>query len=206
MDEITAKSERNLGLDALKLFSMFLIALLHVLGQGGVLGACPFGSARGEAAWFWETLGYCSVDCFALATGYIMAGRQVHYKRLFGLWLTVVFWMLAATAVFALAQPGTVGLNDWLVCLFPAVTKQYWYFTCYFGLFFFMPFLNKLLANLTQAGCKRLFWTLAALLSLLPCLLVFRVFLPALPHPDVFVANGGYSLLWLAALYLLGGC
>jgi len=205
MTELPAEKERNLGLDALKLFSMFLIVLLHVLGQGGVLTACPFGTVRGETAWLLEIIGYCSVDCFGLASGYVMAGRQVHYRRIVGLWLQVVFWMLAGTAVFAVLQPGTVGLSDWLSCLFPVVTKRYWYFTCYFGLFFFMPLLNRALETLPRAACRRLVLTAAALFSLLPCLLVLRVFLPALPHPDVFVTNSGYSLLWLAALYLTGG-
>ena len=198
------KKERNTGLDALKLFSMFLIVLLHVLGQGGVLAACPAGSWRGETAWLLEIAGYCSVDCFALATGYVMAGRAVQYRRILGLWLQAAFWGVVLTAAFALAQPGSVGLADWLCALFPVVTKQYWYFTCYFALFFFMPALGRLLEALSETAARRLVRTLAALFTLLPCLLVFRVLVPELPHPDLFVTNNGYSLVWLAALWLIG--
>lgn len=204
MGELPAKKERNAGIDALKLVSMFLIVLLHVLGQGGVLAGCPEFTPRYEAAWLLEIVGYCSVNCFALATGYVMAGRGVQYRRIAALWLQVVFWTLLLTAAFAVLKPGTVTAADWLCAVFPVVTKQYWYFTCYFALFFFMPAFEHLLASLSEAAMRRLVRTAVILLSLLPCLLVARIFLPELPHPDLFVTNNGYSLLWLAALWLVG--
>ena len=39
-------SNRNYGIDALRLVSMYLVVILHVLGQGGVLANSHSGGGR----------------------------------------------------------------------------------------------------------------------------------------------------------------
>lgn len=201
----TEKNERNYGIDALKLASMLLIVLLHVLGQGGVLGACQPGSWRYHAAWLLEIAGYCSVGCFALASGYVQYGRVPKPERLMMLWLQVVFYGLAACVLFRIFLPGAVRPADIVCALFPVVTKQYWYFTAYFGLFFLMPVILHVLNTMDERAQRRLSAALLALFCGLPTLQLARIFFPSLPHTDVFVTNNGYSLIWLAALFYLGG-
>ncbi len=51
---IETKNERNSGIDLLKTVSMFMVVMLHVLGQGGVLKALPFASVQYFVARFIE--------------------------------------------------------------------------------------------------------------------------------------------------------
>ena len=83
---------RCAGIDVIKLLSMQMIVVLHVLGQGGILSRLPVFSARYEAVWLLETACFCAVNCFALATGYLMAESHFRYSRLLELWLQVAFY------------------------------------------------------------------------------------------------------------------
>ena len=52
--------QRNYGVDALRMFSMYLITILHVLGQGGVLAVSKGSAFYGN--WMLETFAMCSVN------------------------------------------------------------------------------------------------------------------------------------------------
>lgn len=189
-----AKGGRNLGVELFRVFSMYLIVLLHVLGQGGVYPACALLSPSYKAAWFLETIGYCSVNCYALISGYANAKNGFRFRRVISLWLEVLFFTVGTTAVCALIPSIEVSTSDWLLAVFPVTYKEYWYFNAYVLLFAFMPILNKGLASLT-AGQYRL-----------TCgfLFVLTAILPKISGSDIFVLGSGYSCMWLMILYVFG--
>jgi len=63
------KYERNYGIDLLRLVLMYMVCMLHTLGQGGILGVCQAGTVEYKAFWFLEILSYCAVDGFAIIRG-----------------------------------------------------------------------------------------------------------------------------------------
>ena len=67
--------ERNYGLDLFRFISMLMIVGLHVIGNGGILDNAQPLTIRGEAVWLLEIACYCSVNCFALASGYVGVKR-----------------------------------------------------------------------------------------------------------------------------------
>lgn len=190
------KRERNYGIDLLKCVSMLLIVVLHILGAGGILGAAAPGSAALHAAWYLETLALCAVDCFGLASGYVLCKGHYRYSRIFSLWIRVVCEMLAVTTLFAVFLPAAVGRHEWTIALTPVLHNVYWYFTAYFALFFFVPYLNKML--LALSGRERI--------GIILCILALGTILQNFAQDDIFGLHGGYCFLWLTALYILGGC
>ncbi len=54
--------KRNYGIDLLRLVLMYMVCMLHTLGQGGILGVCQAGTVEYKAFWFLEILSYCAVD------------------------------------------------------------------------------------------------------------------------------------------------
>ncbi|MGN0613253.1 MAG: acyltransferase [Porcipelethomonas sp.] len=190
----TKGSDRNYGIDLLRMFAMFLIAMLHVLGQGGVLSASADSGVKNEAAWFLEIGAYCAVNCYAIISGYVGLGSKFKYTNIIMLWLQVVFYTLSITAVFSILKPGTVGEEQWIAAALPVCEKQYWYFTAYFMTFLFSPVLNKAVECM---GHRQMKVTLISLLAI--------VSLPVLyTETDVFGTASGYSTLWLMIMYLLG--
>ena len=194
--------QRNYGLDLLRMAAMFLVAVLHVLGAGGVLDSAAPLSPDYMTAWLLETAAFCAVNCYALLSGFVGLGGRFRYANLALLWCQVAFYTLLIPVVFALARPGTVGEWALLRGFFPAMSNHYWYFTAYFALFFFIPVLNFLVERLGERQMKALVISLVAVFSLLPTVFQTRV-LPIFPG-DLFMEYGGYSPLWLAVLYVLG--
>ena len=92
-------------------------------------------------------------------------------------------------------MPQSVSTKTILFSFFPVMGNHYWYFTCYFGMFFFIPFFNQLLDTCSPLLSKKLFFTIVILFSILP----------TIRHTDLFGAADGYSFLWLSLMYLLGG-
>ncbi len=189
------KEGRNYGIDALKIISMFMVLILHILGAGGILDATKENSLNYHIGWFMEVGAYCAVNLFALTTGYLMVGRKWRIGRIIDLWLQVVFYSAGITLIFGIINPSYVSAKFLLKSFFPVFFKLWWYFTAYFGLFFFIPFLNKLMEILT----KRQTFILTCVLIIL-----FSIIDTARPG-GIFSTENGYSLVWLIALYILGG-
>ena len=170
-----------------------MVVVLHVLGQGGVLGATTFPDSAHGMAWLLEIASFGAVNCFAIATGFLMVGRKIKYRRLVSMWITVQFYNLLFFLLFHLQEIPNITLAD-VSNFFPVYSRQFWYFTAYFGLFLFMPFLNFLLEKMSK---KQL---LALLLTGFMLFSVLFVFLGA----DPFGMSGGYSMWWLMYLYFVG--
>lgn len=191
--------KRNLGVDLLRSLSMFMVVVLHVLGQGGILTALDVAPVRGGSfvlCWLLELACYCAVDCFGLISGYVSQSQRFEWEKHFATWAQAAFYSAGITLLFRLFVPGAARFRDVLKACFPALTGQYWYFTAYFCLMFFLPFLNILLSHLDRAQTKSLMAALLALFSLVPTAL----------DKDLFFTRAGYTFLWLTVLYLLGAC
>ena len=186
-------TERNYGIDLLRIISMFMIVILHCLGTGGILSATDFLSVNYNAAWLMEIMAYCAVNCYALISGYVGYDKKVRYANLFYLICQTVFYSVLITLLFFVTD--SAGPSDIIRSFFPIPYNSYWYMTSYFCMFFFIPFLNKMLSELKQEDMKKLIYTLILIFSILP-----TVF-----YSDMASLKGGYSMLWLSALYLIGG-
>ena len=103
---------------------------------------------------------------------------------------------MPSSLILELLYPGSVDARVWLDAFTPILSKQYWYFSSYFVLFLFMPFLKQLIHALDAVRLRQLAVTLVLCFSLLPLFM----------SGDVFSVASGYSPLWLIALYLLGAC
>ena len=187
---------RSYGIDLLKSVSMYMVVILHILGVGGILAASTPGSWAGAAAWYLETLNMCAVNCFGLVSGYVLCRGHYRRSRLLSLWLRVVLESFVITAVFAAFKAGSVLTDDWLRVFTPVIHNVYWYFTAYFALFFFVPYINKMIAALSNKEK----------LSLSISIVLVFVFINDATSADIYFLHGGYSFLWLLCLYLLGAC
>lgn len=188
--------QRNQGIDLLRILSMLMVVILHILSQGGVLAALPAPSPASFLGGLLNAACYCAVNCFGMISGYVSHTQTLSLEKAFTTWAQAAFYSVGITLLFLLVWPQTVTLRLLLISFFPVVFHRYWYFTAYFGLFFLIPFLNTLIEGLTERRAKQLLWVLALLLSVVP----------TLSAQDVFFTRAGYTLLWLCALFLMGGC
>ena len=188
------QNERNYGIDSLRIVSMFMIVMLHVLGAGGILSLSAYGTSRYYCFWSLENLILCAVNCYALISGYVGVYSRFKPKNIVMLWLQVEFFSLGIALFLYFMFPGAFGLRDILKSALPVICERYWYFTAYFTMFFFTPFMNRFVCETPKAALKKFFIAVFVLLSVLP----------TLADKDVFYTMNGYSALWLMVMYLLG--
>ena len=88
------KSSRNYGIDLLRVFSIFLVAILHILGHGGAIGTTT-SLWHFSAIWFLEIFAYPAVNCFVLISGFV-GYRGDNYtlrlRNIISMFFTVVFY------------------------------------------------------------------------------------------------------------------
>ena len=84
-------NEKNYGIDALRILSMFMVTILHVLTQGGILNASGRFTSQYEVVWLLQTMAFCAVNVYALISGYVWVYAKYRYRNLMELWLQVFF-------------------------------------------------------------------------------------------------------------------
>ena len=153
--------DKNYGIDALKILSMFMIVVLHVLANGGILNASVRFTGQYETGWFLQTACFCAVDVFALITGYLWVNARYKYRNIIELWFQVFLYPVIISIGMKLLFPSSVSLFDVLKSFFPVMAGQYWYFSSYFALFMLIPLLNTVLEHTDK---KQMFFSLIMIL------------------------------------------
>lgn len=187
---------RHYGIDALRILSIFMVLVLHILGLGGIADETAFPQVRFLTVWTLEAVTYCAVNCYALITGYVMINGKYRYTNLILLWIQVALYSVLGTVLFYFLRPGTVSKMALLFSAFPLSRQTFWYFSAYCALFLLIPLLNRGIHSLNRSQAKVL------------CVLIVVTFsvLPTFMNVDTFSLGGGYSALWLIALYFIGAC
>ena len=186
--------KRNYGIDLLRMVLMYMVVVLHVLGHGGVLDALEPLSVKYSLAWLLECLALCAVNGYALVTGYLYFRSKWRLSSLVQLWIQVWIYSVGIAGAMWLLKPEYFSAASLIQVCFPLVSKVYWYFSAYAGLFVLIPVLNAAVEHLDEKGSR---------MALALAFLMFSV-LPVFSESDPFGLKSGYSTFWLAFLYLIG--
>lgn len=186
--------KRNYGIDFLRIISMAMVVMLHILGNGGIKDNTEVLSVNFFIANLFETLSYGAVNCFAMISGYVGISSEFRYSGIITLWRRVFFYTAGITLIYGILKPEILSGDIIFSSLLPVVSNHYWYFTSYFCLFFFTPYINKVINSLEKKELDKLALTLLILFS----------FVPVIMNDDLFVTKNGYSVIWLAVLYIFG--
>ena len=189
--------ERNYSVDLLRVLATLFITILHVMGHGGMINAVE-GKGQYNVIWFLEILCFCAVDCYGLISGYVGYGHKRRPSRFISLWLEVVFYCLIGTLVLYIWEPDYLSSSRILHAFLPITFNQYWYFTAYAGVFLLMPYMNRVVDSFDAKDAKKLFAGVFLLFSLYNTLAIKNSI------SDPFRLAGGYTFMWLCALYMVG--
>ena len=188
------RSERNMGVELFRIVSMLLVILLHLMRHGAVRVYTEDLSVNYQVAWFLETIGYCSVNCYAVISGFANVKTKFKFRRFAYLWVETVVLILSITALAHFFIPSIEVERDWwLNAIFPLTRRELWYFCAYFFLYPLIPLLNKGLLSLNR-------WQHIAIIFWLQVPTVFKLIM----HKDNYNLGAGYSTIWLICLYVIG--
>lgn len=184
-------SKRNLGIDLFRIFSMLMVVILHILTKGGLAESAEPNSLNFYVVNFMKTASFCAVNCYAIISGYVGLQSRHRPANLAMLWLQVAFWSILITLImhFSLVPTNIVFFAK---SFLPVTGEMYWYFTSYFAMWFFIPFMNAAIDNLPKRK--------AGIYLIVSGLILLSISF----YKDRFYLNQGYSCLWLCYLYLIG--
>jgi surface polysaccharide O-acyltransferase-like enzyme len=193
MTETLAKrTERDHGVDLLRMIAMYMVVVLHILGGGGVLGSTQALSVNYCVAWLIEIASYSAVNCYALISGYVGIRSKRKMVSIIMLWLQVALYSSLFTVLFGVINGDGISIKLVIKSLMPVTFKYYWYFTAYVCLWLFMPILNAAVEFMSPKQMGSIL-----VLSMI-------VLIPVSVLTDAFSLQGGYSAGWLMYLYLCG--
>ncbi len=182
---------RNAGIDLARIISMYSIIIIHILGHGKAIH--KFRKYK-ELIWMSIIFTY-SVSTYALISGYI-GYKSNKISNLLYLWFWEIFYTLTITFYLNRFRPefksGKVNYTNF----FPVIFGAYWYFTKYFGMYLFLPIINKGIAYLTKSELRNV------LMSLIFIYIIERDIMN--PKRDPFIMNNGYSVVWFLICFIMG--
>ena len=182
---------RNPGVDFIRIISMYAIVVHHILLHGGVL----------SKYYQYKELHLMNISCFwhvstyALISGYI-GYKSNKYSNLLYLSLWTMFYSSLISYYYNKYKPQLYTPKLIYKHFFPVIFDEYWYFTKYFGMYLFLPVINKGIERLTKSELRMVF------ISLIFIFVIMKDYMN--PESDPFTMNGGYSVVWLLICYLIG--
>lgn len=192
---ITSVHQRNYGIDSLKLIAAFFVIVLHTINQGGVYAATAPESHQNYLCKLLLIFTICAVNIFGIVSGYVGYRETSKTATLSGylpIWLSVVFYSVIICAVYKFLFPSEIPDSKLVEMFFPLSKRLYWYFSAYSLLYFFSPYLNRLLQSCSEKELRKLFYGICF------------VIVPLEYLGKTFAMSSGYSAIWLIVLYLVG--
>lgn len=144
---------RNYGIDLLRIFSMFMVVLLHVNNFPGLLSFYDKNSLEYIFVWLTEAFAICAVNVYAVISGYVLLNSKFKLKRILQLYLEVLFFNFLSYVLIIVTKGEWSGVKEFIkgiVFILPLSGNDLWYFKAYFLLFFTFPLLNILVKNMNK--------------------------------------------------------
>jgi len=190
-NNIKKRKIRNAGIDLVRILSMYAIIIHHILYFGNLF--IKYNKYKElvlmNISCFWH------VSSYALISGYI-GYKSNKYSNLLYLWICTLFYSLSIKYFFdkknIKMNIGKTQITDF----FPVTYEKHWYFTKYFGMYLFLPVVNKGIESMTRAELR-----IVVISLILICILLKDILNP---KKDIYYMKGGCSILWLLIYYLTG--
>lgn len=182
---------RNSNHELMRIVSMFLIVLGHVLLFGGLLD-----TDNTKMRYFYNILEFIliiHVDSYVLLTGYYQSKTSFKQKKLWSIINSSWFYRAVIAIIFLLLGITSMGKIEFIRNILPVTLDNYWFIKCYILLYCLSPFLNKIIDVFDKKTFKRLIIVGFIINSIVPTITGGEFFL-----------NNGYTLYNFIYLYFLG--
>ena len=134
-------------------------------------------------------------NAYALISG-VIGYKSIKYSNLLYLWLCVVFYSVSIRYYYLKYKQGANIDGELYKDYYPLIYGRYWYFTSYFGMYIFLPAVNRGIQYLNKAEFKLLAG------SLFGIFIFWQSYMSS--KGDHFKMDGGISIMWLLCLYIIG--
>jgi len=184
------KTIRNHEIDFIRSLAMYGIIINHIITKNKIY----FKYKKFKELGFLNTLVFWHNNGFSFISGFI-GYKTNKYSNLFYLWICVFFYSVIIYFFYVYYKPQVIN-DKFYNNLFPIIFGRYWFFSSYFGMYLFLPIINKGIAYLNKNEFT------ICLISIIYIFVVWHDIMNL--NYDVFRTNKGYSVLWLLIFYITG--
>jgi surface polysaccharide O-acyltransferase-like enzyme len=181
---------RDSGIDLIRILAMYAIIIHHILVFPNIIDKY----SKYKELVLMKTSCFWHVSGFALISGYI-GYKSNKYSNLLYLWICAIFYSVGISYIFQKNKSITskkLEYEDFL----PVYFDKYWYFTKYFGMYLFLPVINKGIVGLSKSELR--FVVITLILAYVALKDIIN------PNTDIFLMSNGYSVIWFLIYYLTG--
>ena len=150
------KKIRQSNFELLRIISMFMIICFHYAVHSIDKLENNFNFGSNFIYTFFMSGGPLAVLLFIMITGYFMIKSDIKIKRLIDLEIQVLFYSILGLLIWLIFIKEPITYSELIKSVLPNLSNSYWFFTSYFAIYLFMPFINKFLLNLTENELKKL--------------------------------------------------
>ena len=191
------KKGRNAGIDLLRILGMLDIVVCHTIIDSNIYNRY---SKYFNQIKYMEVFTNWHISTFGIISGIVgfRNYKTLKYSNLLYLWLLVTFYQITVHISYNIYRNIHSSLN--IRYFFPAINGNHWYFTCYFGMYFFLPIINRGLFYLTKNEFTII------VISLIGIFVFWRDYNLYLAYKelDPFSMNSGRSMIGLILFYIIG--
>ena len=187
---INKVKRRDPGIDLVRILAMWSIIIHHVLFHGKVLNKYN----NYKILNFINICSFWHVNSFSLVSG-IIGYKTNKYSNLLYLWFWVVTYQVGIHFIYKINKKNRDISPIFFYDFFPVIYSKYWYFTVYFGMYLFLPIINKGISSLTKNEHKLLIFSFYG---------IYNIWNDYMNQKDVFGLNNGYSIIWFIISYITG--
>lgn len=192
IDQQTSK-KRLIGLDILKILSMFFIIIHHV-SKHGMFYDNSLGFSRHVLTGL-NALFLSSVNIFVFISSYLIIRKgKVSIKHYFYLYAQIVSYGLLTYFISGILGYNGLSLRTIINCFFPITNPMFWFCKEYLLLYLISPLLLKIVHNLNKK--EYTITTIGILFLLLYC---------NIAKVEIIPFNSGFNVIWFIVLFLLAG-
>ncbi len=189
------KKSRSANFELLRIACMLLIVMSHAISCGGIATSVTSGTVNYILIWIIRALCRVSVPCFVMINGYFMCKKELHLRRMLGVWVTTFFYSVGIYLALCLLGLEEFTKYNTIIAMVPVMTQRYWFVTSYMLLLLWTPVLNRAISLMNQKQ---------HLLLLLAMGLVYGPMANGMQWAFDFTrAASGYSYSYFLFLYLV---
>lgn len=182
---------RQSNFELMRIMSMFMIVLWHMLCQGGVLDSTT--GLINTLLIFLKVSLVVHVNSFIIVTGYFQCKNKFKIYKFIS--LVNLTWFYKIIILLAVLLCGVSISNiEILKNISPINYQDYWFLANYVLLYLISPILNKVINNSNKNDFRKILLVLFLIISVLP----------SLTAQVAFDNNNGYSLSNFILLYFIG--
>ena len=134
------KKERNLGIDSLRIIAIFFIINHHIIYHGASINKINNFSFKNNLLLFMNTIFCSGVNIFGMISGFV-GFRSHNYSNLIYFLFKTFIYNNGIYLYYKITKP--LSVKDLNLYLYPLFISDYWYFTAYFSMYFFLQIINS---------------------------------------------------------------